>query len=433
MPAALAAALVIASSLPAPAGGQVTTRNVRRDFDLSAGQVFGSGGEVFLIVTTSIDYRRLVFFRKPSAYEAEYRLYLDIRDEEGERVLGDVHVEKVLEPDYASTVESRGTADTRRTIPIEPGDYEVRAKIEVSGTSLEYERRIRIRVYGRDQESLEIADAVLSVPGPDGENPPPPGELPWSFCRKAVPTGFSPLAGRSFASFSGWLRISVTVYTPTMNRASDEVLFSIRVRGPKGGTAAYNRQRIRADDSGSVMLCFDLDPGALAPGRYTIDASASIPNSSKKAVRETDVIFVLVPSMLGEYFEETVDMLSWIADDEDLEELRSAPRERRDEEWRNFWDAFEPEPSTRLEEGEAELLRRLEFAMKDLGGAVEGWRTDMGRIYITYGAPDLDEERDGPVLGSRYRLWYYYSLGAVFIFEDPSGSGSFRLKETRSI
>ena len=57
----------------------------------------------------------------------------------------------------------------------------------------------------------------------------------------------------------------------------------------------------------------------------------------------------------------------------------------------------------------------------------------MGRIYIRHGPPDNSVDRDGPTLGSRYRIWYYYSKGLAFIFEDTMGSGLYRLYDTRSI
>ena len=54
----------------------------------------------------------------------------------------------------------------------------------------------------------------------------------------------------------------------------------------------------------------------------------------------------------------------------------------------------------------------------------------MGKIYIKHGCPDKIEDRQASRLGGNYQLWYYYSKGVVFIFEDSMGSGEYHLYST---
>jgi GWxTD domain-containing protein len=137
--------------------------------------------------------------------------------------------------------------------------------------------------------------------------------------------------------------------------------------------------------------------------------------------------------MFAGYFDQTLELLSYIADDSDLRRLREAPSGSRMEEWERFWRERSPAQSDAAGAEYEEFLRRVAFALDRFGRFGPGWKTDRGRIYIRYGPPDEEIDRDGATLGTRLKIWYYYSKGIVFIFEDTVGAGRYHLMETRSI
>ena len=98
-----AMAISLGPSTVSDAAAQATTRSVKRPFEFSAGQSIDAEGNVLLVISTAIDYRRLVFFRQPTGYVADYRIYIEIRDDEGERVRGEVIEKRVSVLDYEIT------------------------------------------------------------------------------------------------------------------------------------------------------------------------------------------------------------------------------------------------------------------------------------------------------------------------------------------
>jgi len=99
---------------------------------------------------------------------------------------------------------------------------------------------------------------------------------------------------------------------------------------------------------------------------------------------------------------------------------------------RQFWAKRDPTPGTARNEFAEVFYRTVADANRRFheGGAsgVPGWRTDRGRIFIRYGAPD--EILDRPQAGSSrpYEVWKYTGRkGHKFIFLDTSLLGNYEL------
>ncbi len=128
-------------------------------------------------------------------------------------------------------------------------------------------------------------------------------------------------------------------------------------------------------------------------------------------------------------FDQTLEILSIIADDDELTDLRNAPADERVEAWQRFWKRRDPTSSTDSNERLDEFLSRLSYVMRTFSVYGPGWQTDRGRVYIRHGRPDkINDASSG--IGRSYQYWYYYSLGAVFIFEDQAGTGDYQLVTT---
>ncbi|OGD18712.1 MAG: hypothetical protein A2W03_08780 [Candidatus Aminicenantes bacterium RBG_16_63_16] len=100
-----------------------------------------------------------------------------------------------------------------------------------------------------------------------------------------------------------------------------------------------------------------------------------------------------------------------------------------------FWRQRDPTPGTAENEYRDEIRKRFEYVNKELkrSSAREGWRTDMGRIYIILGPPVSRESVTHPAL-QPCELWSYYGDSTKgqpttfgLIFFRRGGSGDFEL------
>ncbi len=95
-----------------------------------------------------------------------------------------------------------------------------------------------------------------------------------------------------------------------------------------------------------------------------------------------------------------------------------------------FWKKRDPDKSTPINEFKIEYFRRVEYANQQFTiGSKEGWRTDRGRVYIMYGAPDEIERHPSEVDSKPYEIWYYHNIegGVEFVFVDKAGFSDYIL------
>jgi GWxTD domain-containing protein len=113
----------------------------------------------------------------------------------------------------------------------------------------------------------------------------------------------------------------------------------------------------------------------------------------------------------------------------------------------NFWVARDPTPGTPQNEFKMEHYRRIAYANERFAtqSGLPGWKTDRGRIYITFGPPDeIDSHPNGgtyqkpaaeggnttttfPFEQWRYRFIENVGNNVIIEFVDPTMTGEYRM------
>ncbi len=97
-----------------------------------------------------------------------------------------------------------------------------------------------------------------------------------------------------------------------------------------------------------------------------------------------------------------------------------------------YWKEHDVDPTTPEVENRYDMIDRFKYANEffsaDFAGT-DGWSTDRGRIFLTYGAWDERDQNTAPRQGNAYEVWYYRSIseGKLFVFEDWTGNDDYRL------
>jgi len=97
--------------------------------------------------------------------------------------------------------------------------------------------------------------------------------------------------------------------------------------------------------------------------------------------------------------------------------------------FKDFWKAKDPSPGTTENELMDEYYRRVKYANDKFTTFQDGWRSDMGMIFILFGPPDNIEINLFAPDGKSYQWWQYYLINKTFVFVDPAGFGDYELLE----
>lgn len=415
---AVAASLLALLALPAGAGGANGTDlgappsfgGIRFVVDASAPPV--ASGESTVEIRYAVTYDELLFLRHEDAYRARYEVTAILYDRDGEQVTGDSWRRAVEVADYAQTNSRRLRAEETLTLSAAPGTY-----------------RLKVELMSVDTRSSGVVETMLEIPRIA------PGEL--TLGTIAFERGGEPSR-----------QDSVSVANPS--REYGERVPVVRLRIPVYGApgARYELKLSVESSDGLVFKAFtDTADQAdfltehtrefgvldLEVGNYFAKVRLERVGGGDRAVRRARFRVVTSPKSWGEDFEKMISQISYVATREDIELLLDAPEDARDEAWEAFWRRHDPDPDAEGNAFKEEFLRRLGYANLHFGSTIEGWQTDMGRVYIQYGEPDDIESQPVGRMLNAWETWYYYNHHTKFIFVDREGFGEFVLVEASRI
>ena len=123
-----------------------------------------------------------------------------------------------------------------------------------------------------------------------------------------------------------------------------------------------------------------------------------------------------------------VDEMIYIATGEELDKIKDAPtNELKQKYFTEYWRSKDPSPYTSRNELMQEYYRRVAISNERYSHYIDGWKTDMGMVYIIYGEPNNIERVPFNDNSKPYEVWDYYSVNRQFIFVDVSGFGDYKL------
>lgn len=128
---------------------------------------------------------------------------------------------------------------------------------------------------------------------------------------------------------------------------------------------------------------------------------------------------------LGKVYKRWLDEdVRWIITDQERAAFRQLSNdEERDNFIEQFWERRNPTPESTENSRKEEHYRRIAYANEHYSAGIAGWRSDRGRIYIMYGAPDQidahpsggfydrpQEEGGGTTSTFPFEVWRYRYL-----------------------
>lgn len=373
-------------------------------------------GDIRLEVYYKVFSSALTFEKRAEKFKAAYDMAV-IVNRKGKQVTGTTRSGDIFADDYETTLSRQDFIIDVVVFNLQPDDFELVGILtdSFSGDKREEKKDLKLRKFGRNRPFMSGLEFVREAEFATGNSKFKKDEMTIIPSVSRVYGYDEPEVLVYYQIYSGDESTGDYLATYTIKKDDEQVLADTALFTGRGEVTS----RIER-----------FDTGALLPGKYDLLVKIESPGSDWELSGEGRFIFEWSAlAIVKNDFETAVDQLRYIASKAQIEKISSAPKDKHIEAWNDFWNSIDPSPGTLENELRDEYYRRIRYA--DLNFGVfgrNGWKSDMGMVYITYGPPDEVERHPFDIDSKPYQIWYYFEQKLRFLFVDYNGYGEYELQ-----
>lgn len=377
--------------------------------------------QTYIEVYYMIAYDNLQFVRTESGYKSTFEITAIIYDDNGRQVEVKEWRDGIFVETYDETNDDTKFRKDQTSFVLDPGTYKLLITLIDAESKKESSHELELKISPFELTKLAISDIEFA----SNVSPDTSESRFVKNGRKVIPN-----VSRIYGEISLDLYLYYEIYhlqtggreeTGTFN-----VLYEIRDNHGHLGLS-YETTIDKPGPSSAQSLKLDLS--RLKQGSQILEITVKDNDTSQEskvkgefAVQWSDLYLIETD------FDLAVEQLRYIAGEDQIRALKNAPGQDRKETWIEFWKSKDPTPGTPQNELKKEYYRRIRYAEENFSTfGRNGWKSDMGAIYIIYGPPSEVERHPYEFTSKPYEIWYYYSINRSFLFVDENGFGDYRL------
>lgn len=377
--------------------------------------------EIFIRVRAFVQHNSLIFTRKDQQSVGVFEIDGSVFTEDGSKTIQQFSTADSVKYDEGTEITSGYESVYQFSIPASKGTYTISVTLtdKTSGVSKQLSEKINVPEAKENAGLLWTELSTIKSTNRSERQ---------VFSSYVIPDNVEPLITR----FQVLTEASTEVRAQLIRFRSDSTIARPpHYNTPSKGSLIYkgidydtadtllNKQYIISPDSSSVMEI--TLPAVTNHGNYrlTIELQEDILNN--KQSRDFSVRNPHYPNIRS--LDEMIQALRYIAYPDEYTKIRSKTpdsllREAFDEFWIELYGNKQ-----RAQSMLSTYVSRLEEANQLFSSYKEGWKTDMGMIYVLFGRPILTENRIDGVVWAYDR--YQYEPNRVFYFERARNPYSF--------
>jgi len=356
-------------------------------------------------------FEELQFILRDQVYKASYEVSAVVYENGDYQVDGKIDQEEATARDYEETNSRRSYSLSYLTFDLAPGKY----KFSISVTDLETKATRSIK---KEYVLREFRDARFQL-----------SDLALVRNVEIDSLGiksFHPDVADFIIDLNNVLYAYFEIYNTPDTTKTYAISFLIRDARRK---KIFENKYKRRSEGQRTLEAFQIPANKLSQGIYSVEVSVEDGRDKKELKKELIVRWINMPTSISD-IDLAIQQLKYIANKKDFDRIKKSDRGDRLAEFQKYWEHFDPTPGTAANEAMDEYYARIQVANERFSGFREGWKTDMGMIYIIFGPPN-DIERHPFDSGYKpYEIWYYHTINREFTFMDEAGFGEYRLITT---
>ncbi len=359
--------------------------------------------DVFL----QVPFNKVQFAKEDNGFKAEYSAVIAIYDSSLSELMQEkIFNEKIVVNDFDQTHSRSNSNISIKSFVINPGIYSLRVSVTDKDSRREYKAEKRF-VVKKFKHPVAVSDIVIIR---DDEN------------RKGKM--MVPIVSKVISGKHPNLKFYCELYSDSIRNLP---LSYCILNMNKGLMVRYDLQY--PAKKGINILSYTFDSLSIPSGDYYIQAAVLDTNLNPIEIALSQFTLRLPGLPLSiKNLDKAVEELLYIASTSELDSIKDCKDyDHKLRLFNEFWRKRDPSEAAEENEIFEEYYRRVDFANENFSHFSEGWKSDMGMVYIMLGAPSNIERHPFDINSKPYEIWEYYQLNQKIVFIDSSGFGDYRL------
>lgn len=355
-----------------------------------------------------VPYQSIQFVKTDDGFHASYSVNVTFMDEKKENVLFErIWKEKIKSSEFGQTLLRSNFNLSYKTFDLSPGNYFIKCFVEDSDSHRGGTKEMPLTVRSIS-DSLDVSDLLLIA-----------ATVKDSTGSKIIPNVSTSVTNKD---------TTITFYYNIYSSKSRDVYAEYQLNDFKKETSfkQLDPHKVKA---GINPVTFTMNKLNFAFGDYSL--RIVLKDNDWKEISSTEKKFNSriqgLPASIND-LEKAITQLKYIAMPEEMDFIQNGKTyEEKLARFIAFWD--KKKPNSKVDDNPIfnEYYRRIDYSNKHFKGFGEGWRSDMGMIYITFGPPSSVERHPLDPNTKPYEIWDYYEVNRSFTFVDETGFGNYRL------
>jgi len=364
-----------------------------------------------------VPYEFLQFTKGDNYYSAKYEVTVSIFTPKGKLVTEKGWTHEVKTNNFNETI-SRAYWDVSSSfIKLPLGDYKISVQVIDLDTKRGFRKEGFVTVRNFTKNPITMSD-IMMVSSVKIENE----------TKTIIPN-----ISKTITSTNQNFYLFFEVYNNTDKDDSINITYKInRIKKKKKieSINVYSGGATEFVKPGKNSIIVEVKNPNLGFGDYIIFVEARLKsNSDNYSIAQTPFLvrWHEFPELISD-LDKAIEQLVYIAKPEEINYIKSAQDEaEKERRFLEFWRKKDPTPNTLKNELMEEYYGRVKYANEHFSHYIEGWKTDMGMVYIIFGPPSSVDRHPFDIDSKPYEIWYYYEINRRFIFLDETGFGDYRL------
>lgn len=356
----------------------------------------------------NMPFDKVKFIKYGESFKAEYSVTASMYAEDKKTLISErVWSEKIETKNFDQTISSKNANVSLKSFVVAPQNVFVRIVIEDKDTRKEYaaERFFTVRKF---DAPITVSDILIVNSSKTG-----------NVGRTIVPN-----ISKTIDTDLKALPVFYEIYL----KKPEKLFVRYNILGPDE-KAVYSRILEVELPAGRNQMYYEFDSLAFTAGDYNavVTINDDEYNLAASVSKSFSSLLVGLPFIIKN-LDKAIDQMIYIATASEIDVIKEGKTyQERLENFLNWWKKKDPTDNTQENEVFNEYYRRVEYSNRNFTHYTEGWRTDMGMVYIILGAPSNIDRHPFDYDRKPYEIWEYYELNRRFVFVDNTGFGDYRL------